>query len=96
MEQKVKEVGVRVVAVDLKDFRNEATTGSSLDVDDNIERIGDMFVLIERYGNSSPLCKTQLVTRASPFFAESSVGMVLSVPAWPVSEAGAGRTPHFL
>jgi hypothetical protein len=38
----VEEVGVRVVAVDLKDFRNEATTGSSLDVDDDIERIGDV------------------------------------------------------
>ena len=29
-----------------------------------------MFALIERYGNSIPLCKTQLVNRASPCFAE--------------------------
>ena len=29
-----------------------------------------IFVLIERYGNSIPLCKTQLVKRARPCFAE--------------------------
>jgi hypothetical protein len=29
-----------------------------------------MLVLIARYGNSTPLCKTQLVNLASPCFAE--------------------------
>ena len=42
-----------------------------------------LFVLIERYGSSMPLCKTQLVNRASPCFAELA-WIVLRVPAWPV------------
>ena len=42
-----------------------------------------MFVLIARYGSSTPLCRTQLVNRASPCCAEFA-WMVDSVPECPV------------
>src|SRR5882724_2656121 len=45
---KIKEVGVWVVAIDLQDFRNEAPAGPSLDVDDDVEGIGD--VCLNRIG----------------------------------------------
>lgn len=38
----IKKIGVRVVAVDLKDFGDESPTGSSLDMHDNVEGIGDV------------------------------------------------------
>jgi hypothetical protein len=44
----VEKIGIRIVAVDLEDFGNESPAGPSLDVDDNIERIGD--VCLNRIG----------------------------------------------
>ena len=38
----VEKVGVRVVAVDFENFRDESSAGPSLDVNDNVERIGDV------------------------------------------------------
>ena len=39
---KIEKVRVWVVAIDLKDFGDEPTSGPSLDVDDDVERIGDI------------------------------------------------------
>src|SRR5216684_3050313 len=36
----IKKIGVRVVAVDLKDFGDESPAGPSIDVNDNVEGIG--------------------------------------------------------
>jgi hypothetical protein len=38
----VEKVGVRVVAVDFENFRDESSAGPSLDVDYHVERIGDV------------------------------------------------------
>jgi hypothetical protein len=38
----VEKIGVRVIAVDLEDFRDESPAGPSLDVNDDVERIGDV------------------------------------------------------
>ncbi len=45
---KVKKVGVRIVAIDLEDFRDEPASRSSFDVDDDVEGIGD--VCLDRFG----------------------------------------------
>jgi hypothetical protein len=65
----IEEVGVRVIAIDFEDFRNEAAAWPALDLNDHIQRIA-MFVLIALYGISTPLCRTQLVKRERPCFAE--------------------------
>jgi len=67
---KVKKVGVRVVAIDFEDFRDEPPSRSSLDVDDDVERIGNICL------DGS----VRLVNRASPCLAELAC-IVLSVPA---------------
>jgi hypothetical protein len=38
----VEKVGVGIVAVDFENFGDESSAGSSLDVDYNVERIGDV------------------------------------------------------
>src|SRR5258708_26257831 len=38
----IEEVGVRVVAVDFEHFRDEATPGPALDLNDDMERVSDI------------------------------------------------------
>jgi hypothetical protein len=38
----IEKIGVRVVAVDFENFRDESSAGPSLDVDYHVERIGDV------------------------------------------------------
>jgi len=41
----IEEIGVRIVAVDFEDFRDESATRPSFNVDDDIERVTDVCLI---------------------------------------------------
>jgi hypothetical protein len=40
--REIKKIRIRVVAVDFEDFGNESPAGPTFDVNDDVERIGDV------------------------------------------------------